>query len=95
MKKQQKTKRKTVKKGNENLLVSCPYFNVSVIEVSGEEKTLVSDESFAAFTVTEGSGTVISSDETVAVSKGSTVFAFAGAGEITFKGNMQVVRSTL
>ena len=83
------------KKGNENLLVSCPYFNVSVIEVGGEEKTLVSDESFAAFTVTEGSGVIISKEESVSVTKGSTVFAFAGAGEITLNGNIQVVKSTL
>lgn len=84
-----------VQKGNERLMVSCPFFNVSVFDVDGEEKTLVTEDSFAAFTVTEGEGSVISSDEEISVTKGSTIFAFAGAGEIAFKGKMHVVKSTL
>ena len=84
-----------VQKGNERLMVSCPYFNVSVIDVSGVEKTVVSNESFAAFTVIEGEGSISSGDENITLSKGTTVFVFAGAGEVTFNGKMQVVKSTL
>ena len=86
---------KGVQKGNEKLMVSCPFFNVSTIDVSGEEKTSVTADSFAAFTVTEGTGVIISSDEEINVTQGSTVFAFAGAGEITLKGEMKVIKSTL
>ncbi len=86
---------KGVQNGSEKVMVSCPFFNVSVIDVHGEEKTDVTEKSFAAFTVTEGAGAIISSDEEINVTKGSTVFAFAGAGEITFRGNMHVVKSTL
>lgn len=81
--------------GDEKLMVSCPFFNVSVFDVDGEHTTGVSSDSFAVFTVTEGDGTVKSSDEEISVTKGSTVFAFAGAGEITFNGKMHVVKSTL
>ncbi len=86
---------KGVQKGNERVMVSCPFFNVSVIEVDGEEKTKVTGESFAAFTVTEGSGSVISDEEEIRVSKGTTVLAFAGAGDITLRGKMSVIKSTL
>ena len=86
---------KGVQKGNEKLMVSCPFFNVSVIDVSGEEKTSVTDESFAAFTVTEGNGNISVDGETISLTKGSTVFAFAGAGEITLEGKMHVIKSTL
>ena len=84
-----------VQKGNEKLMVSCPFFNVSVIDVDGEEKTDVTADSFAAFTVTEGEGYAVSSDEKISLTKGSTVFAVAGAGQISFTGKMHVVKSTL
>ena len=86
---------KGVQKGNEKVMVSCPFFNVSVLDVDGEEKTTVTSDSFAAFTVTEGEGYALSSEEKIALTKGSTVFAVAGAGEITFNGKMHVVKSTL
>lgn len=84
-----------VQKGNEKVMVSCPFFNVSVLDVNGEEKTEITEKSFAAFTVTEGTGAIISADEEISVTKGSTVFAVAGAGEITLRGSMHVVKSTL
>lgn len=86
---------KGVQKGNERVMVSCPFFNVSVIDVDGEEKTAVTGESFAAFTVTEGSGAIISDEEEISVSKGTTVLAFASAGDVTLRGKMSVIKSTL
>ena len=77
--------------GNELKLVSCPFFNVSRIEVAGATEITVDDESFAAFTVTEGVGEIGS----VEVSKGDTVFVAAGTGEIYLDGVMTVVKSTM
>ncbi len=86
---------KGVQKGNEKIMVTCPFFRVSVVNVDGEEKITVGEDSFASFTVIDGDGKIISSDEEVTLAKGSTVFAFAGAGDITFKGKMNIVKSTL
>ncbi len=81
--------------GNELKLVNCPYFNVSRIECTESESVLVGADSFAVFTVTDGSGTIENGDDTVNVCKGDTVFAFADAGEIVLNGKMSVVKSTL
>ena len=81
--------------GNELKLVCCPYFNVSRIEVKGASDVTVGQDSFAAFTVTEGVGEITSGNETVCVSKGDTVFAPAGSGVILLDGVMTVVKSTM
>ena len=81
--------------GNELKLVSCPFFNVSRINVNGASEICVDKSSFAALTVTDGNGEILCGSESVSVKMGDTVFASAGSGKVTFSGNMTVVKSTL
>ena len=81
--------------GNELKLVSCPFFNVSRIEVNGSSDAMVENDSFAAFTVTDGVGEISCDGEAICVSKGDTVFAPAGCGIVLFDGVMTVIKSTM
>lgn len=81
--------------GNEYRLVSCPFFNVSRIDVKEKSLVYVDEDSFAALTVTEGSGNILCGDDIIKVLKGDTVFVSAGAGKIDFIGDMTVIKSTL
>lgn len=81
--------------GNELRLVSCPFFNVSRIEVDGRTEIEVDNTSFAALTVTDGSGEIINGQEDIPVNMGDTLFVPANAGKVTFEGTMTVVKSTL
>ncbi len=82
-------------KGNEKVLVECPFFTVSRIDVNGSETVDVDEISFSAFTVISGSGNVVNAEERVTVDKGDTVFVFAGAGKTELVGNMTVIRSII
>lgn len=86
---------KGVMDGCELKLVSCPFFNVSRIEVKADCEIFVDKDSFAALTVTDGDGVMTSEASTVTVSKGDTVFVPANSGKITLNGGMTVVKSTL
>ena len=81
--------------GNELRLVECEYFTVSRLDVSQSLSTEIDNSSFASFTVLEGEGEIVCGKESVAVKKGDTVFAFAGAGEVVFKGALTVIKATL
>jgi mannose-6-phosphate isomerase len=83
------------KVGNELKLVNCPYFNVSRIDVDGNETVEVGKDSFATFTVTEGDGYIQNGSIRIQVGKGTSVFALANAGKVEFYGRMSVVKSTL
>lgn len=86
---------KGVKDGCELKLVSCPFFNVSRIELDGIAEINVDTSSFAALTVTEGEGRIVCADDSIFVKMGDTVFAPAGSGKVVFNGKMTVVKSTL
>lgn len=81
--------------GNETVLVECPFFTVSRIETNENVFVNVDEKSFSAFTVTEGSGKIRCGEETVLLSKGDTVFVFAGAGETVLDGKMTVIRARI
>jgi len=81
--------------GNELRLVSCPFFNVSRINVKGSTDINVDSSSFAALTVTEGVGEIQNGDTVIEVSKGDTVFVPASSGDIYLDGVMTVIKSTL
>lgn len=81
--------------GDETVLVECPFFTVSRIETEKRVSVNIDEKSFSAFTVTEGSGKIANSDESISVSKGDTVFVFAGAGETELDGKMTVIRSRI
>ena len=81
--------------GNELLLVSCPFFNVSRIDVGGSTSISIDSTSFAALTVTEGVGEIQNRDTVIPVCKGDTVFVPASSGDIYFDGVMSLVKSTL
>jgi len=84
-----------IRKGDEIVLVSCPYFTVSRLEVNGKADVTVGAESFSAFTVTDGDGTISNCRDELALKKGETVFVKANSGAVRFIGNMTVVRSQL
>lgn len=81
--------------GSERVLVECPFFTVSRIETDESVSVNVDEKSFSAFTVTEGSGKIVNADESISVSKGDTVFVFAGAGETVLDGKMTVIRARI
>ncbi|MBR2474479.1 MAG: class I mannose-6-phosphate isomerase [Clostridia bacterium] len=81
--------------GNELRLVSCPFFNVSRINVKGSTDINVDCSSFAALTITEGVGEIQNGDTVIEVSKGDTVFVPASSGDIYLDGVMTVIKSTL
>ena len=83
------------KKGDENVLVTCPFFTTSIIDVNGMAETSVTSESFSTVTVTDGVGTIELDSEYFEVKKGDTVMLFASAGNVMFKGKMTVVKATL
>ena len=84
-----------VRSGDETILVSCEYFTVSRIDVSGVATVNVENDSFSAFTVIDGEGTILNGDEAFDLRKGESVFVTANSGIVTLKGNMKVVRSKL
>ncbi len=81
--------------GSERVLVECPFFTVSSIETNESVSVNVDEKSFSAFTVSDGSGKIQCGEETALLSKGETVFVFAGAGETVLSGKMTVIRSRI
>lgn len=81
--------------GKEKVLVECPFFTVSRIETDESVSVNVDEKSFSAFTVTEGSGKITCGEESTLLSKGDTVFVFAGAGETVLDGKMTIIRSRI
>lgn len=81
--------------GDETKLVSCPYFEVSRIDVNETAEITVGEDSFAAFTVIEGDGMIKNGSVELQIGKGDTVFAFANVGKLEFFGKLKVVKSTL
>ncbi len=79
--------------GDENILVECPFFTTSSFDVSGEIKFNVGEDSFSSLTVTNGEGSISTTDEAYSVKKGDTVFVFADAGEVRLNGEMKVIRA--
>lgn len=84
-----------IRRGDETVLVSCPYFTVSRLEINGEASVTVGKESFSAFTVTNGEGKLHSVGDEITLKKGETVFIPADSGNLKICGNMTVVRSQL
>ncbi len=82
-----------IMQGNEKILVECPFFTTSSFDVSGEISFDVGEDSFSSLTVTDGEGSISTTDESYTVKKGDTVFVFAGAGEVRLNGGMKVIRA--
>lgn len=71
-----------------NRLISCKYYNVYKLKVSGES-TIIHNESFLNMSVLEGSGTV----DGIPVKKGNHFIIPANYGEVNIKGELEIIAS--
>lgn len=81
-----------LKDGGERLL-QCEFF--TVYRRYAGNSFVVDEESFSAFTVTEGSGTIENGDCKLGVAKGDTVFIPAGSGEVKIYGDLAAIDSRI
>lgn len=68
------------------LLATCEYFTTSKVDVSGAFTHNVSDESFEAIIVIEGSVSIEADDQVVALEKGESAFIDAGSQNLKISG---------
>ena len=71
-------------------LISCSYYKVFVLEVENEA-VVRNGEPFLIMSVTEGSGTVNGKP----IKKGDHFIVPSGFGELTFKGTLELITSTI
>ncbi|MCK9169655.1 MAG: class I mannose-6-phosphate isomerase [Treponema sp.] len=81
--------KKTVN-SNMHELVSCPFFSVWTLDVE-ENAEIKQDQKFMIVSVVEGSGNV----DGMMVEKGKHFIIPAGYGKVVFRGNMQLVVSSI
>ncbi len=73
-----------------NTLVECEYFRVYKENISGNGNVHTAEDSFAHVLVLEGSGEIISRDETYNLKKGDSFFVTAGT-QWHIKGNCSII----
>lgn len=83
-----KAQGKTIKydQHSRQLLVTCPYFTTSKIDVDGEFNLNVSQDSFKAVIVIEGELAFTYEGDTVNLVKGESAFVDAGTENVTVSG---------
>lgn len=76
-------------------MVSCEFFCVDSIEIgASKEYTFnVDDKSFINILVTDGEGTVTTSDESIKVRKGDSLFIEASTGDVKISGDIKIVKT--
>ncbi len=72
--------------------VSCKYFEVSFVDISGKQQIKLTDDSFCSITCIKGEGE-LTLDETMHISAGETVFIPAADSMLTVEGNVSLVIS--
>ena len=75
------------------LLAECEYFNVRRLRVSGEKVIDLGEDSFSSLIITEGSATLSYNGEDMPLAKGDSVFVPAQNGQITIKGECEIILS--
>ncbi len=70
--------------------IRCKYFEVEVIEVSGEKRIPLTDDSFYALTCLKGTGKLVLNDE-INIFAGETVFIPATSDILTIQGNCSLI----
>lgn len=76
-----------------DLLASCEYFRVYHFTLKGETSLKAGKESFQSITVLSGHMSLSASNETLALTKGETVFLPAGLGNYRVEGNAEFILS--
>lgn len=84
-----------VEGGTVKKLASCKYFTTEKLEISGEMKLNVTEESFASLIVLEGTAKISGKENTVNAKAGESVFCPAGSGEILVSGECVLVKTTV
>lgn len=76
-------------------LCSCEFFKMETVEVNGEHKFTVGEESFASLLVLNGNGNFNCDNSQLQLSAGDSVFVPADCGEVSLNGEIKVLISTL
>ena len=76
---------------SEDGTVRCPYFEVRVLEVSGEAKLALSDESFRAAVCVKGSGELSLAGTRLEIRAGMTVFIPAANDTLRISGELTLL----
>ena len=76
---------------NDGHLVSCEYFQVDSVELSGAGELDVDRTSFANILCVSGVCSLSAGTQTMQLSKGESVFIPASTGRVTFSGNAHLI----
>lgn len=76
-------------------LADCRYFKVKRLEIGGERKISVTEESFVHLLCINGGGKLIYEDEEYEICRGDSYFLPAGLGDLLLEGNMTVILSQI
>ena len=77
------------------ILADCRYFKVKRLEIGGERKISVTEESFVHLLCISGDGRLIYEDEEYEICRGDSYFLPAGLGDLLLEGNMTVMLSQI
>lgn len=81
--------------GTAKKLASCKYFTTECLKVNGSAEMTVTEDSFASFIITEGSGTLAGEENTVTFKAGDSLFVPAGAGRVVLSGDCTAIKTTV
>ena len=73
--------------------IRCKYFEVEILEVDGEKKALVTDDSFHSLSCIRGIGTIELNGTSTQVKMGDTFFIPATNETLSFEGSMSIIIS--
>jgi len=85
-------------RGEESLIVNCPYFSVRRVEITphtGAWETCVGTESFLSLLCVEGEGVLRFEGETYPIGRGDSYFLPAGMGALRVEGELTLLASAL
>lgn len=89
------TKAPELTKAESDVLATCEYFTVKKAMVNGDKALKIDESSFISLIVVDGDGEITLGSDTLAVTKGDSVFVPAQNGEIKMNGKMEVIVSSL
>lgn len=73
--------------------IRCKYFEVEILEVDGEKRALVTDDSFHSLSCIRGTGTIELNGTSTQVKMGDTFFIPATNETLSFEGSMSLIIS--
>lgn len=72
-------------------LAECPYFNVSLIEVSDNAEFNADERSFNSILVIDGNAEIYSESQSFKIKKGQSIFIPSGYGKYNIKGKCNII----